>query len=234
MKVRLSPHALTHYGSEWCQRCWWLKHRAELPPPGAPYPEVTRVADESMKMAFLGMDVSWLDIPGTVRPDKKTWVLSSPYEANGGQIEIGGFADAIVDLNDGTVGVIDYKMTNPKPSTADRYQTQLNAYAYAMENPIEGEPLEVSRLWLVCWSPGQLSVSPDLDNPQVFMGSITPIEVRRVHGSTEKIMDEHAKILFGSIPLPSGQCNLCGYMSRAAATVKRIKESEKAPMKVSA
>ena len=220
---RLSPHALAHYGTDWCRRCWWLSQNHQIKPPSMPFPEVTRVADEGMKAAFAGTRLDWLGINGTVRQDKKIWVLSKPYDVPGGQLEIGGFPDALVDMDDGTVAVVDFKMTTPMPYPATRYEPHLNAYQYALENPVEGDPLTVSALWLICWAPKQMIVSDDTTHPQPFMGSICAVNVKQMPGSTVKLMETHGELLFGPLPQASEVCDLCGYMSRVAAKVRQLR-----------
>lgn len=227
---RLSPHALAHFKDDWCNRCWWLAMNHQIKPPSMPFPRVLNIADEQMKKAFLGQRLDWLGIPGTVRTDKKTWVLSRPAEVSGGQIEIGGFPDAIADLDDGSVAVIDYKMSEVKESNAIRYEPQLNAYKYALENPSDGLPLNVTQLWLVVWTPGQMAVSPDEMHPQPFMGSLSSMQVQVQDGLIERLMETHGKLLFGPVPLPSGSCEMCSYMSQAARKVQELREQrEKVP-----
>lgn len=222
--MRLSPHDLSHFSTDWCNRCWWFAKRHGIKPPSAPFPAVVNQIDKQMTEHFRGSDISWLGIPGTVRNDKKTWVLSKPIETEYGPIELGGFPDAIVDMQDGTVAVVDYKMTNPKPSTVTKYEAQLNSYQFAIENPLEGEPLVVSSLWLVCWAPGQLTISEDMDHPQVLMGGLTVMNVKQDQAHIRKLLESHAKILYGDMPPASSLCETCGYMSNIAAKAKALKE----------
>lgn len=224
--IRLSPHDLAHFRDEWCERCWYLAKRYNIKPPGMPFPEVTRVADAQMKKGFAGQDLSWLGIDGVAQGMEKTWVQSRPFDIGDGvMVEIGGMYDDIA-RDDGVVDVIDFKMTTPKPITAQRYEPQLNAYAYALENPLDGEPVKVRGLWLICWAPGDMSISPDLAHPQMFMGGITAIQVKKKPKLTEELMIKHGRLIAGGLPAPSADCELCGYMSRAARKVQEIKAEE--------
>lgn len=223
---RLSPHDLSHFHEDWCKRCWWLAKNHKLAPSKGAFPEVVSVADQQMKEAFCGARLDWLGIPGTVRAGRESWVKSAAVDVCGVDIEIGGYVDALVDLDDGTVGIIDYKMTLPKPARARAYEPQLNAYAYAKENPAEGLAEKVGGLWLVCWSPGTMTVSPDQSHPQMFMGTITAIEVEQKPDLAPNLIQQHGRILTGPLPDAEPSCPTCGYISRVAATVKGLKRAE--------
>lgn len=48
-------------------------------------------------------------------------------------------AGIISQLEDGTFAIIDFKISNPKGENIQKYASQLHAYKYALENPLNGE-----------------------------------------------------------------------------------------------
>lgn len=58
-----------------------------------------------------------------------------------------------MEFEDGTYGVIDCKFQGKDNDKSDFYAPQLEAYAYALENPVSGEPRKVSVIGLLVWSP---------------------------------------------------------------------------------
>jgi hypothetical protein len=64
-----------------------------------------------------------------------------------------GRVDVLVDCDDGTTGVVDFKTTIPKPDQVVTYSRQLHAHAVAREHPASGRPERVSSLGLLCFLP---------------------------------------------------------------------------------
>jgi len=83
------------------------------------------------------------------------WVKSATLRppANRGACVIRGKVDVLVDCDDGTKGIIDFKTTVPKPDHVVTYSRQAHAYAMALEQPSTGQPETVSSLGLLCFLP---------------------------------------------------------------------------------
>jgi hypothetical protein len=63
----------------------------------------------------------------------KSALLTLPESAGTGLIR--GKVDVLVECDDGSLGVVDFKTTVPKPDHVATYSRQLHAYAWALEHP---------------------------------------------------------------------------------------------------
>jgi len=87
------------------------------------------------------------------------WVQSNPIVIDGESTRwrIRGKYDFIASFEDGTVGVIDCKVSQANAEDSQvRYAPQLEAYAYALENPANESPERVSTLGLLVWNPDRV------------------------------------------------------------------------------
>ena len=95
------------------------------------------------------------EIPaGKVERYKKRFT-SQPVKVNGEETrwKIYGEIDLLVDHNDGTYSIVDGKVSMKKDAEAliDSYWTQLEAYVYAFENPLEGDAMPIKSIGLLQW-----------------------------------------------------------------------------------
>ena len=74
--------------------------------------------------------------PGVVKQWGQ-WVKSAPIEVDGKATRwrILGIYDLLAHYDDGSVGIIDCKVSDSDRDNAQFYAPQLEAYAYALENP---------------------------------------------------------------------------------------------------
>jgi ATP-dependent exoDNAse (exonuclease V) beta subunit len=77
------------------------------------------------------------DLPPGRMKFKEKYVKSLPISISGlkEQAYIRGRFDAVIEFEDGSYGVVDYKTSDAKEERAAFYSRQLSAYAYALENP---------------------------------------------------------------------------------------------------
>jgi hypothetical protein len=66
-----------------------------------------------------------------------------------------------MEFTDGTYGIIDCKFQGKDNDKSEFYAPQLEAYAFALENPASGNPMKISVMGLLVWSPKKPVGNPD-------------------------------------------------------------------------
>lgn len=125
-----------------------------------------------------------------------------------GKSYINGRFDLLVRFDDGTHGVIDVKMTDSKDEDLDKFDRQLHAYKYALENPAEKEPLTISKVGLIIVSP--TDIKPHQGH---LYYKAKPVwkEIPVNMGSFFSFIGEVEKLLAGPAPKPTATCQWCVY-----------------------
>ncbi len=219
---KLSPSDLTFLWDE-CKRCFYLKVRHDFRRPAAPFPRIFSTIDLLMKDIYL--EHSTRKISPTL-PEGKTimtgrWVTSAPVMAPNQQdsCSIQGIFDTVVQFEDGSYGVVDFKTSRPKAEHVAFYSRQLQAYAYALEHPAPGKLhlAPVSRLGLLVYDPHSMSESGA--DGLALLGSATwldcPLDENRFLGFLAEVM----QLLSQPEPPPPGaDCSYCTYRLAARTT----------------
>jgi hypothetical protein len=155
--------------------------------------------------------------PGSVMFGEK-WVTSEPMylPRHSKGCYIRGKFDTLVEFNDGTYGVIDFKTSQPKPEHVPFYSRQLHAYAYALENP-KGGSLSLSPITRL----GLLTVEPVLmDRDQsgrvAYLGQMTWQDCPKDEAGFLAFLDSVVSVLEAPEPPASNpHCSFCTYRSSA-------------------
>lgn len=162
MNYKLSPSELT-FLYDGCKRCFYLKKVHNLAQPSMPFPSIFSKIAGLLYGYYNGKRAEDLhpDLPpGTVKYGEK-WVESQNIHIPGcnNTCFIKGRVDVIIEFDDGTFGVIDYKTGNPENKYSELYSRQLHSYAHALENPAQGslQLSPVSMLGLLYFYPTQVS-----------------------------------------------------------------------------
>ena len=162
MNHKLSPSELT-FLYEGCKRCFYLKKVQDIGQPSMPFPAIFSKIAGLLKDYYDGKRTDALHPslpPGIVKYGEK-WVESQniPIPGHNNTCFIKGRFDVVIEFDDGTYGVIDYKTGNPENKYSELYSRQLHAYAYALENPAFGslQLSPVSMLGLLYFYPSQVS-----------------------------------------------------------------------------
>lgn len=171
-----------------------------------------------------GFPLHSMGIPGVVSAKSGTKVCSITI-ANPHDIEARffGYTDVTVDLDDGTLGVIDLKSSKPKDGAKQDYAMQLNGYGWSIENPEKGDGLEVSRIWLAYFT---LSYGVILPEDLKWMGTFD-VQVEELERKNDGVLAKAGEYLdvLGSMspPSPHPICKQCTYMSQVAAIAYQAK-----------
>lgn len=217
MNFKLSPSDLT-YLYEGCKFCFWLKVRHGISQPSMPMPGIFSAIAGRQKEFYADLRTEKFCPalpPGKVILGEK-WVQSKVLTGtNGSSSFIKGKFDAVLQFDDGSYGVIDFKTASPSDEKAEMYGRQLHAYAYALENPNDGalHLTPVKKLGLIFFEPNAFE-QQDLER-QIFSGKVVWIEVERNDGRFMQFLHE-VMLLLGKKDPPDSlpDCNWCQYRSR--------------------
>ena len=151
---RISPSDLTFAWNN-CHRCLWLTYNFQVKAP-ANMPLVGEIA-EMQELSCLNKTSAELhtDMPEGKAVQHGGWVKSKPIVVDGEETPffINGKYDLLMEFSDGTNGIVDCKFQATDSDKSRFYFVQLEAYAFALEHPQSGEPLTISNMGLLVWSP---------------------------------------------------------------------------------
>lgn len=210
-RENISPSDLT-FGLSTCKRCLWIKYWHKVIMPGA-FPLVGTFSSLQEKV-FRG--VSTADIDPTLRPGRITklaeWVKSKPLLVNGEESRwrILGKYDLVAENEDGTVALIDCKVSDSARDSGEFYSPQLEAYAYAMERPAAGKATSVATMGLLVWNPDKV-IGTNSDS-YAFGVSQKYVPVPRDHEKFESVITDFIHVLEGPLPESGPTCTTCNYL----------------------
>lgn len=218
MNIKLSPSELT-YLFEGCKFCFYMKVKHGVTQPSMPMPGIFSAiaAKQEAFYANKRTEAFCPDLPPGSVLFGEEWVHSKEITFPGIQdtCHIRGRFDAVLKFDSGSYGVIDFKTASPSQEKANLYGRQLQAYAYALENPGPGKLhlAPVTNLGLIFFEPtsfGELG-----QGEQAFKGKPVWISVER---NDQVFMDFLREVMgiLGSVepPKPSPDCNWCSYRDR--------------------
>jgi len=208
----ISPSDLT-FSWNGCHRCLWLNYNH-----GVKAPSFMPLVGELSAMQenhFNGAISSQLhpEIKEGRVLDRGGWVKSVPIPYNGkaSPYAIRGKYDLLMEFQDGTFGIIDCKFQGKDNDKSDFYAPQLEAYAYALENPVSGEPRKVSVIGLLVWSPKKPIGDPHSGFSLGLNSSWFPI-TRNPDGLQERLQD-FIEVISGPTPVRDTGCETCKFIS---------------------
>jgi len=213
---KLSPSDLTFMWDS-CKHCFYLKAKHNIVYRGS-FPSIFGKMANLTSSFYQGKPTSEIspDLPPGQMKYKEKFVKSSPISIPGldSRAYIRGRFDAVIEFDDGSYGVMDYKTSQAKDEHAAFYSRQLSAYAYALENPapkaLHLSP--VSRLGLFVVTPERFEMSEN--DETVFVNKTTWIEVQRDDEDFLELVREILTLLESpTAPESSKGCPSCNYRS---------------------
>jgi hypothetical protein len=215
-RENISPSDLT-FGLSTCKRCLWIKYWYKVIMPGQ-FPLVGTMAS-LQEEHFQGADMPTID--PSLRPGKVSkwgeWVKSKPLLVNGveSRWRILGKYDLVSTNDDGTIGLIDCKVSDSERDSGQFYSPQLEAYAYSLENPAAGRAQSVASMGLLVWKPTH-AVGDSLENYGfgVFQKYL-PVE--RDQANFLRVIGEFIEVLEGDLPDSGPTCTTCTYLNERSA-----------------
>jgi hypothetical protein len=212
----IAPSDLT-FGLSTCKRCLWLKYwfKFEMK---KEFPLVKPLADaqeEHFRRAPM-QAISPSLKPGVVKQWGQ-WVKSAPISINGFETrwKILGIYDLLGHYEDGTVGIIDCKVSDSERDNAQFYAPQLEAYAYALENPDKGKPFPVSSMGLLVWK--LAGITETADGAHGFGVTQSYLHVTRDQAQFNSLMSDLIDVIEGDLPAAGADCDTCNYLIKRLA-----------------
>ena len=215
---KLSPSDFAFLWEE-CKRCFYLKVNRGIPRPFTPFPKIFKVIDGLMNEFFEGKSSTLIstELPsGTIRYGE-SWVESTPITIPGvdSTCFVRGKFDTVVEFDDGSYGVVDFKTSSTRSEHMPLYTRQLHAYAYALENPAPGRLglAPVKKLGLLCVEP--TGMNKDREGKISYLGVPEWIECERNDGEFIRFLTDVVRVLeLPETPDASGSCSICKYVAR--------------------
>ena len=214
----IAPSDLT-FGLSTCKRCLWLKYwfKFEMK---KEFPLVKPLADaqeEHFRRASM-QSISPALKPGVVKQWGQ-WVKSAPITINGFETrwKILGIYDLLGHYEDGSVGIIDCKVSDSDRDNGPFYAPQLEAYAHALEHPDKGRPFTVSSMGLLIWKlAGVTQTAPTeiASNTHGFATNQRYVPVERDTAQFNSLLEELISTIEGGMPNPGPECQTCTYLAK--------------------
>lgn len=212
----ISPSDLT-FGLSTCKRCLWLKYWFKLTAP-AQFP-LLQTLSKTQEEYF--RNASHQDIDPSLRPGKikqwGQWVRSTHLEVNGEKTRwrINGIYDLLGHNDDGTVALIDCKVSDSDRDNGPFYAPQLEAYVYAIENPANAKPFTVASMGLLIWKLNSEVLSDGTHTGFSTNQHYVPVE--RDHEGFIKLITDLIEVLEGPMPESGQSCEMCTYLTTRAS-----------------
>ncbi len=217
MNYKLSPSDFP-FLYEGCKRCYYLKVVHNISQPSIPLPSIFSKIAGLLKNYYNGKRTTDLFVnlpPGTVNYSER-FVKSEPIQLPGHNDTcfISGRFDIVVEFEDGTYGVIDFKTGNPNEEYRNLYSRQLHAYAYALEHPAPStlSLSPITKMGLLYFYPSK--VTQRSIEWLSYDAKIDWIEINKDEQGFLGFMGEALGLLESSEPPdPSPTCRWCSYIS---------------------
>ena len=210
-RENISPSDLT-FALSTCKRCLWIKYWYKVIMPGA-FPLVGTFAS-MQEEHFHHADMPTID--PSLRPGKITkwgeWVKSKPLMINGLETRwrILGIFDLVSTNDDGTIGLIDCKVSDSARDNFAFYSPQLEAYAYSLENPAAGKAQSVASIGLLVWNP--VSAIGDSQDSYAFGVQQKYLPVARDEANFLATIESFIAVLESDLPDAGAECSTCSYV----------------------
>lgn len=213
----IAPSDLT-FGFSTCKRCIWVKYwySFELKKDFPLVKTLSTVQEELFRRAPMqSIDPSLK--PGVVKQWGQ-WVKSKNININGveTQWKLRGIYDLLGHYDDGSVAIIDCKVSDSDRDNGDFYAPQLEAYAYTLENPLSGKAFPVSTMGLLIWKLGGVAQT----RPNEFASNEMGFGVNQVYVPVERnpdrllaLLEEFITVIDGDCPDAGADCHACNYFA---------------------
>jgi len=207
---KISPSDFAYLWNE-CKHCYYQKVKNGITY-SSPFPAMFGRINGLLQTSIMGMNLQDVhpDLPKGIIEIQEGYMRSKVIP--GTSVFLSGRFDILSRLTDGTYALIDFKITTPdEEKILKRYSSQLHAYKYALENPMEGKPIKVSKMGAVSINPEKMKLK---DGKIIFttVPAYHPIEENM--NSFFELIKEISDVLNGEEPLPSPTCSLCSYRSK--------------------
>ncbi len=226
---KLSPSDLT-YLYDGCKHCFVLKVKFGIPQPSIGLPAVFSTIAGLQKEYYSGKRTESFCpalAPGVVRyGEKKVRSERVTFDGTPSKCHIQGRFDIVVEFDDGSYGVLDFKTGSPTEEKSELYGRQVHAYAMALERP-EDKSLHlspVSHLGLLYFAPDHCEHV--VVGRQRLEGRMDWVEVNRNDAGFRKFLSDVVSLLDGPLPPPDPEnCDWCTYRVKTRGGTEVIEDT---------
>jgi len=205
---KLSPSDFKYLWED-CKHCYHQKVVRGIYLPSIGMPGVFNKMTGMLQETIQGMSLKDIDpnLPSGTINAKETYLKSTPIPPTKDSF-ISGRLDVLSKLEDGTYGLIDFKITEQNREKAEKFSRQLHAYKFALENPLQDVPRKVSKMGLIVVSPDSISFE---DGHVVFKTKPTWYEIKEDMEDFYEFISEVSNLLGGPVPDSTKTCKWCVY-----------------------
>lgn len=230
--LKLSPSDFA-FLYEGCKRCFYLKVVHNIPQPSIPLPGIFSKIAALLKNHYHGLRTEKLHLdlpPGVIKYGEK-YVTSKPMVFPDNQLScyIKGRFDVVVEFDDGSFGVIDYKTGSIREEHPNLYGRQLHAYAYALENAEEGSLSlsPVTKLGLMYFHPQRTLQRENQIEKLLYEADVEWMEIKKDQDNFLNFVKEMLEVLELSFPPePDPNCSWCKYRSNLINLGRIMKQKQ--------
>ena len=204
---KLSPADFAYLWEE-CKFCYYQKVKFGTSHSGT-FPSMFGRINKILQNSIMGMNLRDIlpDLPSGIITIQEGYMKSVVIP--GTNVFLSGRFDILTKLDDGTFAIIDFKITSPdEEKVLKKYTSQLHAYKYALENPVEGESIKISKMGAVSINPEDMKL---VNGKIVFTTTPTFHRIEENIESFQDLMKEISDFLNGDLPPASETCKLCIY-----------------------
>lgn len=195
-EIILSPSDLSYFWSD-SKIGFYDKYVLNILRPKQSFPSVFNTIDGCMKNAF--EKISCTEIVENAPEGKITHdeinVQSKPIKVGDFDVSFRGKLDCLLHISDNDYYVVDYKTTHISEKLKNIYFLQLMAYAFCLENPLNGTPKTIKGLGLIVFQPKNFSFELNQGN---LSGQLEWVEIPFDKNKFKKWISEELKTLLHS------------------------------------
>lgn len=210
-RLAIRPSDLT-YNLSACPRCLWLNYQHDVKIP-MNMPLVSALAD--IQESFYEVrpaDAIHPIFQGARIHSRNEWVTSINLEHRGESTKfyINGKYDLLIEMSDGRYAIVDCKFTGSDRDSADFYLPQLEAYAYSLEHPQSGKPIEVSIMGILTW---RTETAVEQSESPALPILVNWFEIKRDPNTFSTTLTKFLDIVTSpTAPKRSMNCSSCNYI----------------------
>ena len=233
MNYKLSPSDFA-FLYEGCKRCYYLKVVHGIYQPSIPLPSIFGKIAGLLKDHYNGKRTRELhpDLPPGIVKYAERWVQSDTIRRpnHSASCFIKGRFDILVEFDDKTYGVVDFKTGNPNEGHPELYSRQLHAYAYALEHPGRGalSLSPITKMGLLYFYPSKTSQTTV--DWLSFDAEIHWVEIEKNEAGFLEFIDEVLAVLESPEPPgPAPECKWCDYLKDLGNLPRTLDEEPAIP-----
>jgi len=218
---KLSPSDFKYLWED-CKHCYHQKVVRGIYLPSIGMPGVFNKMTGMLQETIQGMSLKDIDsnLPSGIINAKETYLKSTPIPPTKDSF-ISGRLDVLSTLEDGTYGLIDFKITEQDEEKAKKFSRQLHAYKFALENPLQDAPRKVSKMGLIIVSPDSISFE---DGQVVFKTKPTWFEIKEDMEGFYDFISEVSSLLNNPVPESTRTCKWCAYRDYFSTDSEDVQE----------